>query len=144
MHAYPPIVPYLAVADAAAAIRFAVEAFGAELVTQMPRPDGRVMHAELRLNGGMVMLADSAPEHGFKSPEGPVPVGLMVAWPSPSAVDEVFARAVAAGATVVMPPQDMFWGARYGQVRDPFGVTWALSSRVGECAMADAMECPKG
>ena len=53
-------------------------------------------------------------------------------------------RAVAAGATVIMSPQDMFWGARYGQVRDPFGVTWALSSRVGECAMTDVVDCRAG
>lgn len=128
MQPYPPIVPYLAVADAAAAIDFAVAAFGAEVVTRVPRPDGRVMHAELRLNGGMVMLADSAPEHGFAAPaEGrPVPVGLMVRWPGPEEVDQVFARAVAAGGRPETEPRDEPWGARFAGVVDPSGHRWWL------------------
>ena len=128
MHAYPPIVPYLAVADAAAALDFAVAAFGAEVVTRVPRPNGRVMHAELTLNGGMVMLADSAPEHGFTAPATgeAVPVGLMVAWPSPEVVDRVFARALAAGGRPETEPRDEPWGARFAGVVDPSGLRWWL------------------
>ncbi|WP_376099263.1 VOC family protein [Roseomonas sp. CCTCC AB2023176] len=132
------VVAYLCLEGAFAASDFYVRAFGATEVGRMP-PDaqGRTMHVHLYVNGTSVMLSDPFPEHGcgFQAPAG---FNLMQVVDD---VDASFARALEAGATVIMPPQDMFWGARYGQVRDPFGVTWALSSRAGECAMQDAMEC---
>jgi uncharacterized glyoxalase superfamily protein PhnB len=82
MTSYPTIVPYLAVADAAAAIDFYKRAFGAEERMRVPGPDRAVMHAEILVNGGLVMLTDSAPQVGFPAPAPgeKVPVGIMVAW----------------------------------------------------------------
>lgn len=132
------VVPYLNVEGAIAASDFYVRAFGATEVGRMP-PDasGRTMHVHLYVNGASLMLSDPFPEQGcgFQAAAG---FNLMQMVDD---VDASFERAVAAGATAIMPPQDMFWGARYGQVRDPFGVTWALSSRVGECAMKDVVDC---
>ena len=133
------IVPYLNVEGAVAASDFYVRAFGATEVGRMP-PDasGRTMHVHLYLNGASLMLSDPFPEHGC----GYQPAAGFNLMQTVDDVDASFARVVEAGATVIMPPTNMFWAARYAQVRDPYGVTWALSSRIGECAMTDAMECP--
>src|SRR4051812_30521056 len=113
MTSYPTIVPYLAVADAAAAIDFYKRAFGAEERLRVPGPDRTVMHAEILINGGLVMLTDSAPHVGFPAPAPgeKVPVGIiMVAWPKPEDVDAIHARAVAAGAASNTEPRDEPWG----------------------------------
>jgi uncharacterized glyoxalase superfamily protein PhnB len=120
-------VPYLSLEGAVKAADFYKRAFGATVAVLMP-PDekGRTMHAHLYINGGSVMLSDCYPEHGhpFKEPQGfniMLPVDDVDAW---------FKRAVDAGCTALMPPADMFWGDRYGQLRDPFGVTWALNAPI--------------
>jgi PhnB protein len=117
------VVPYLNVSNAGAAADFYVKAFGAKEVFRYP-PDekGRHMHIHLHLNGGSLMLSDPFPEHGceHKDPQG-FNLHMKV-----QGIDKAFQRAVDAGATVVMPVQKMFWGDRYGQLRDPFGVTWAM------------------
>ena len=126
---YPPIVPYLAVSDADAAIAFYKRAFGAEERMRVPRPnDARVMHAEVAIAGGLVMLADGAPEIGFAAPRAgeAVPVGLMTALATPDLVDATFARAVEAGARAETEPHDAPWGARFAGVVDPFGHRWWL------------------
>jgi PhnB protein len=126
MTSYPTIVPYLAVADAAAAIDFYKRAFGAEERMRVPGPDRAVMHAEILVNGGLVMLTDSAPQVGFPAPAPgeKVPVGIMVAWPTPADVDAIHARAVAAGAGSETEPRDEPWGARFAAVTDPYGQRW--------------------
>ena len=128
MTSYPTIVPYLAVADAAAAIEFYQRAFGAEERLRVPGPDRAVMHAEILVNGGLFMLTDSAPQVGFPAPApgDKVPVGIMVAWPKPEDVDAIHARAVAAGAASETAPRDEPWGARFAAVTDPFGQRWWL------------------
>jgi uncharacterized glyoxalase superfamily protein PhnB len=117
----------------------------------MPAPDGRLMHAELCIGDSVVMLADDFPEwRGGKgrSPkalgDSPVTVHLYV-----KDCDKVFERAVAAGCKVEMPLADMFWGDRYGQVRDPFGHLWSIATRKSkpsrrqmEHAAAEAMAMP--
>lgn len=131
----PEVSPMLTVSDGAAAIDFYVKAFGAEELGRVPGPDGkRLYHAAVRLNGATVMLQDDFPEfNGGKSttPEGlggsPVTVHLVV-----TDVDNKFQQAVDAGATVVMPLEDMFWGDRYGVLRDPFGHLWSLGQPVRE------------
>ena len=118
------LVTYLSVDGAVKAADFYVRAFGARQAGLHP-PDeqGRTMHVHLYVNGSSLMLSDPYPEHGhpWVQPQG---FSLMLM------VDDIQAwwdRAIAAGATAVMEPEDMFWGDRYGQLRDPFGVSWALN-----------------
>jgi PhnB protein len=125
------ITPYLSVKGAAAAIEFYEKAFGATEVFRIMQPDGRVGHAEVNIGGAKFFLADEFPEIGFRSPESlggsPINIHLDVAD-----VDDAARRAVAAGATVVRPVADQFYGDRSGQFRDPFGYTWTLSTRKEE------------
>ncbi|KQP33680.1 glyoxalase [Methylobacterium sp. Leaf104] len=120
------LVPYLTVAGAMKAAEFYVRAFGAEIATAMPVDDqGRTMHVHLHLNGASLMLSDAFPEHGHSlQPPQAFTLMLMV-----DDIDARYARAVEAGAVAVMPPADMFWGDRYGQLRDPFGVLWAMNQQ---------------
>lgn len=119
------VVPYLSVNDASAAADFYVRAFGAEVAFRYP-PDekGRTMHIHLYVNGGSLMLSDPFPEHGHphQPPQG-YTLHLKV-----DDVDAWWTRAVEAGAQVVLPLQRMFWGDRYGQLRDPFGVMWSMGA----------------
>ena len=124
------VTPHLVVSDAAAAIDFYAKAFGAREFFRMPAPDGnKLMHAELRIGESPLMLTDEFPEMGSQSPSTlggtAVTIHLYV-----EDVDAVYERAVAAGATAVMPPQDMFWGDRYGRLLDPFGHSWSLATHV--------------
>jgi len=118
------IVPYLQLEGAMKAAEFYKKAFGAEIAMAHPVDDkGRTMHVHLYLNDGSLMISDFYPEYGH-APEKPA--GFNVALIVDN-VDAWHKRAVDAGATPVMGPQDMFWGDRYGEVRDPFGVLWSLN-----------------
>lgn len=130
----PAMSPHLVVDDAAAAIDFYVKAFDAVELGRVPGPDGRLIHAALRINGFTVMLNDDFPETcGGKSmtPKSlggtPVTIHLTV-----TDVDAKFQRALDAGATVVADLQDQFWGDRYGVVADPFGHHWSMGQPVRE------------
>nr|WP_090342728.1 VOC family protein [Mycolicibacterium malmesburyense]CRL73314.1 glyoxalase/bleomycin resistance protein/dioxygenase [Mycolicibacterium malmesburyense] len=131
----PEVSPMLTVSDGAAAIDFYVKAFDAEELGRVPGPDGkRLFHAALRINGALVMLNDDFPEmNDGKSvtPEvlggSPVTIHLTV-----TDVDAKFQKAIDAGATIVMPLDDMFWGDRYGELRDPFGHMWSMGQPVRE------------
>ncbi len=130
-NAAPPVLggpcPYLSLSDAAKAADFYVEAFGAKEVRRMPPDDkGRYMHIHLVINGGSLMLADAFPEHGAPLEK---PAAFMLHLQVDD-VDAAFVKAVNAGATVAMPVQDMFWGDRYGQLRDPFGVMWTMGAPI--------------
>ena len=124
MHA---LTPHLVCANAAAAIEFYKRAFGAIELSRLPGPGGKLMHAALRINGAMLMLNDEFPDHGVTGPQpgqtSPVTIHFFV-----PDVDAAIRRAETAGATVVMPAQDMFWGDRYGIVKDPFGHRWSLAT----------------
>ena len=133
----PFLSPSLVVDDAAAAIDFYVKAFGATEYGRVPHPDGRLVHAALDINGSMVMLNDDFPEMTEgksttpKSLGGtPVTIHLQV-----TDVEAAFQRAVEAGAEVVAPLEDQFWGDRYGVVRDPFGHVWSLGQPMREVSM---------
>jgi len=117
-------VAYLNVDGAVKAVDFYKRAFGAELASMMP-PDkkGRTMHAHLYINGSSVMLSDFYPEHGHAKVD---PQGFLIMLPTQN-IDADYQRAVDAGATAKMPPADMFWGDRYGELVDPFGVHWAFN-----------------
>src|SRR6185437_8515874 len=119
--------PYLSVRGAAAAIEFYKKAFGATEVARLMQPDGRVGHAEINIDGARIMLADEFPEIGFRSPEslGGSSVNIHLDVPD---VDAVASRALAAGAKVVRPVEDQFYGDRSGQLSDPFGYTWTVST----------------
>ena len=122
-----PVAPHLVCRGAAEAIAFYKKAFGAVETMRLPGPDGKLIHAALELNGGTVMLTDEAPQWGSLSPlslkGSPVTIHLNVAD-----TDAVIKRAVDAGATLKMPAADMFWGDRYGQITDPFGHNWSIST----------------
>lgn len=118
------VTPYLTLSDANAASELYVRAFDAELAAKMP-PDekGRYMHIHVYVNGGSVMLCDAFPEHSGQELKPPASFTLHLQ------VDDIerwWARAVAAGLSVVMPLENMFWGDRYGLLRDPFGVLWSM------------------
>ncbi len=121
------LLPYLQVDGAAKASEFYQRAFGAKEVGRHPLDEqGRTMHIHLYVNGSSLMLADAYPEYGH-------PLEKPQAFTLTLTVDDIDAwwdRAVAAGAEVVMPIEVMFWGDRYGQLRDPFGVLWAMNSPV--------------
>jgi PhnB protein len=120
--------PYLTVKGAKAAIAFYSQAFGAEEIMVMLAKDGeRVMHAHLKINGGAVMLSDEFPE--YLGGPYPPPAGVMIHLQVDDA-DKWAKRAADAGATVTMPVGDQFWGDRYGQLKDPFGHTWAIGSAI--------------
>ena len=118
------VVAYLQVDGASKAAEFYQRAFGATEAGRQPVDEqGRTMHIHLYVNGGSLMLSDAYPEHGYAL-ERPQAFDLMLQVDD---IDAWWARAVAAGAEVLMPVQDMFWGARYGQLRDPFGVRWSFN-----------------
>lgn len=133
------ITPHLIVNGADKAIEFYQKAFGAQLSGPPHHtPDGKVMHAELKIGDSTLMLADEFPGMGAKGPQalGGSPVVLNVYMDN---IDKVFNQAVAAGATVTMPLANQFWGDRYGQIKDPFGHSWALGQHIEDVA-PDEME----
>ena len=124
------LTPHLTIRDrrAVEAIAFYTRAFGATEQFRMPEENGtRLMHASLTLNGADLMLNDEFPEYQGPADTGGGPPNGLTLHLEVDDADAWFARAVAAGAEGVMPPPDMFWGARYGQVRDPFGYRWAMA-----------------
>jgi PhnB protein len=138
----PAVIPHLCVDGAAAAIDFYVKAFGATEMGRVAHPDGRIVHAAIQVNGSTVMLNDDFPEFDngkSQTPKAfggtPVTIHLTV-----NDVDAKFAQAVEAGAEVVAPLEDQFWGDRYGMVRDPFGHQWSLGQPVREVSMEEIAE----
>jgi PhnB protein len=123
------VTPSLVVRGAAAAIEFYQKAFGAVLRTSMPGPGGLLMHAEIQIGDSILMLVDEMPGPGGKAPPtyGGTSVGLMLYLPD---VDAAWKRAVDAGAKVLQPLADQFWGDRYGRLADPFGHDWALATHI--------------
>lgn len=124
---YQAVTPYLAVKDAARAIDFYKQVFDAVETGRIPGKDGRIGHAELRIGGAPVMLADEHPEMGVLGPKtiGGTAVGLVVYVPD---VDATVARAVAAGATLKGAVEDRFYGDRMGSIVDPFGHLWHVGT----------------
>lgn len=118
------VVPYLQVDGAMKAAEFYARAFGADIVFNYPVDDkGRTMHVHLYVNGSSIMLGDAYPEHGHahQTAQG---YSLMILVDD---IDAWWKRAIDAGCTSIMPPAEMFWGDRYGQMRDPFGVLWGMN-----------------
>ncbi|NYE58865.1 putative glyoxalase superfamily protein PhnB [Duganella sp. 1224] len=136
------VIPHLVCEGAADAIEFYKKAFNAVEQMRMPGENGRLMHAAISIGASTIMLADDFPEYGGFGPKAlkGSPVTLHLIVPD---IDQAFQQAVDAGATVRMPPADMFWGDRYGQVIDPFGHHWSLATHIKDMTPAEMMEAMK-
>src|SRR5215471_6254622 len=123
------VTPYIIVKDPKEAIGFYKRAFNARERMLMPMPDGRIAHAEIQIADSIIMLGQECPEHGSTSPQtlGGSPVGLALYVEN---VDDVFKRAVSAGATATEKVENKFWGDRAGSLTDPFGHKWMLLTHV--------------
>ena len=133
---YRTITPYLSIKGAANAIDFYKKAFGATEIMRMAEPDGRVGHAEVLVGDSRVMLADESPDIDFRSPLsiGGTAVHLHMYVEN---ADAVVSQAVAAGAKVVRPVQDQFYGDRSGSVADPYGHVWHVSTHKEDLSMEE-------
>jgi PhnB protein len=123
------VTPYLSVEGGVAALEFYQRAFGAQELARGLTPDGKLMHGRLRIGNSTIMISDVFPGSSTASPNqlGTTTVTLHI---YSDEVDALWARALAAGARVLMPLEDQFWGERYGQLADPFGHHWSLSMPV--------------
>ncbi|MDP1923378.1 MAG: VOC family protein [Thiobacillus sp.] len=140
------LTPHIVCRDANAAMDFYVRAFGAVDYGRLPGPDGKLMHGIMKIGDSSLMLVDENPEWSMNSPLslGGTPVVLHLYVED---VDAALARAVEAGATLTMPATDMFWGDRYGQVRDAFGHMWSIATHIRdvspeEIQAASKLGCP--
>ena len=126
---YASVTPYLIVKGAAAAIDYYTKVFGATERMRMPGPDGKIGHAEIQIGGSNVMLADENPERGARSPKtvGGSPISLLLYVEN---VDRTVEKAVAAGAKVLRPVENQFYGDRTGGIEDPFGHLWYVATHV--------------
>jgi PhnB protein len=124
---YHAITPYLVADGAERAIAFYTDVFGATELMRLPAPNGRIGHAELRIGDSVFMLADEVPQHRGPSSLGGTPVSMLLYVQD---VDSVFARALAAGATQLLPLDDKFYGDRAGTLTDPFGHQWTIATHV--------------
>ena len=133
---YHTLTPYLVLSGGAAALDFYQKAFGAVEIMRMDGPDGRVMHAEIKIGDSILMLSDECPQMGFKGPKslGGSGVGLLLYV---EGVDAVFARAVEAGGSVMKPLADQFYGDRSGTIVDPFGHVWTLATHVEDVSFEE-------
>lgn len=134
---FPPVEPHICVKGGLEAIAFYEKAFGANNTFKQLAEDGkRVLHANLHLFGGSIMMHDEFPEYGgdMLSPasRGGASIAIHINLPNARDVNAAVDRAVKAGATLIMPVEDTFWKARYGRIRDPFGHVWAFSAPIEE------------
>ena len=130
------VTPHLICAGALQAIDFYKKAFGAVEALKLAGPDGKLVHAALRIGDSMIMLAEENPAYGALGPKtlkgSSVTIHLMV-----KNADAAIAQAAAAGAKVTMPAADMFWGDRYGQIEDPYGHRWSIAHQIRDMSSAE-------
>lgn len=133
---YHSVTPYVCVHDAARAIEFYKEAFGASEIMRLEAPGGKIGHAEIKIGDSVIMLADEFPEINFRSPQtlgGPSSHFMIY-------VEDVDARveqAVAAGAKLTRPVKDQFYGDRVGGVEDPFGHVWFIATHIEDLTLEE-------
>jgi PhnB protein len=136
---FTAVTPHLVCAGAADAIEFYKNAFDAVEEGRLPGPDGKIMHAVVRIRGALVMLVDEMPQWGALGPKSlngsSVTIHLYV-----DDVDAVVAQAVEAGAKVTMPVSDTFWGDRYGKLEDPFGHHWSVATHLRDMTPKEVAE----
>jgi PhnB protein len=130
------VTPYLSVKNGNAAIRYYQQVFGAKEIGRITMPDGSVGHAELQIGDSKLMLAEEMPAWGNKSPTtlGGSAVGIALYV---SDVDAVFQRALDAGAAVVEPVKDQFYGDRGGTLTDPFGHKWHILTHIEDVSFPE-------
>lgn len=133
------LTPHLICAGAADAIAFYAKAFNAVEVTRLPGPQGKLIHAIVRIGDSALMLVDENPQWGLLGPKllkgSPVTVHLSVEH-----ADAAVAQAVAAGAKVTMPLADTFWGDRYAQLEDPFGHRWSVAAHTRDVSPEEVLQ----
>ena len=133
------VTPHLICAGAADAIEFYKKAFDAKEMMRLPGPDGKLMHASISIGDSLVMLVDEMPEWGALGPKSlkgsSVTIHLQVAD-----ADAAFKQAVAAGAEITMPLEDMFWGDRYGKLEDPFGHHWSVATHIRDVSAEEMQQ----
>lgn len=133
------VTPHLVCAGAADAIDFYKKAFNATETARLPGPDGKLMHAAVKIGDSTVMLVDESPAWGMLGPVAlkgtPITIHLYV-----ENADAFVAHAAQAGAKVVMPVADMFWGDRYGLIEDPFGHRWSVATHTRDMSPAQMQE----
>ena len=130
---YHTATPYLIVREAARAIAFYTQAFGATELMRLPAPNGKLGHAEIKIGNSPIMLADEFPEMGHRGPQslGGAAVSILLYVEN---VDERFSQAIAAGAKALKPVADQFYGDRSGTLEDPFGHVWTLATHKEDVA----------
>ena len=130
------LTPMIVCKGAFEAIEFYKRAFGAEELSRLVAPNGSLLHASLRIGNSVLMLTEECAPMGARDPRGlggsPVTIHLSV-----EDADAAFSRATAAGVTVIMPVAEMFWGARYGVFKDPYGHSWSVATQVKDLAPAE-------
>ncbi len=133
---YHSVTPYLTVSDANKALDFYKRAFGAHEIMRMDAPNGKIGHAEIKIGDSIIMIADEMPGSGTKAPQtlGGTSAGVFLYVED---ADAVFQKAVQSGAQVAVPLADMFWGDRFGTVRDPFGHSWSVATHKEDVAPAE-------
>jgi len=129
---YHSISPSLTCKNAARAIEFYKSVFGATEVMRMPGPEGKIMHAELKIGDSIIFINDEFPGMAEAPAPGVTPSLFMFLYTED--VDSVYNRAVSMGSMVLMPLENMFWGDRYGKVTDPFGHQWGIAQHVEDVA----------
>jgi len=139
---YHTITPYLTLDEATDAIEFYKDAFGAEELMRMEAPGGKIGHAELKIGDSILMIADTFPQTTTRPPSelGGTTAGVFLYVED---VDSVVSRAVKAGAQVTQEVDDMFWGDRFGSVKDPFGHVWSIATHVKDLTPEEIAEGAK-
>lgn len=139
---YHSVTPYLIVKDAAAALDFYQKAFNAVDLMRLDDPKGSIMHCEFKIGDSPIMMANEYPDMGYVGPQtlggSPVCINLYV-----ENVDELFQQAVNAGAEVMKPVQNQFYGARSGLVKDPFGHIWSIATQIEDLTPEELLERSK-
>jgi PhnB protein len=144
---YEHLIPHLVCSPCSEAIEFYKKAFGAEEVCRVPAPDGRrLIHASIRIGNSFVFLVDDFPEMCGGKSQSPRALGgtPITVHHYVEDCDAAIQRAQDAGATVGMPPQDMFWGDRYGTVTDPYGHSWSFATHVKDVTPDEMRAAMKG
>ena len=134
------VTPCLSLKNSVKALEFYKKAFGAKVLDIFPSPDGKsTMHAVMQIGNSILMMGDENAGQNCRSAEslGASPIGLFIYVPD---ADAAFKQAAAAGATVIMPVTDMFWGDRCGAVKDPFGYTWTIATHVRDLTRKEIEE----
>lgn len=123
------VTPYLTVADGVAALALYKRAFGAKELMRLGTPEGRLMHAEIKIGDSIIFVSDEFPGADTQSPAALGGTSTTIHL-NVRAIDKAFAQAIEAGCTAVMAPADMFWGDRFGKLKDPFGHSWSLAQHI--------------